>query len=380
MKVLVVNFEYPPLGGGGGVATMHLAIELAKRDHEVHVLTTRYKGLSFYEFTEGVHIYRVPVWRRTRLEAATLISLITFVPMAWWKGWRLTRQIKFDVINAHFVVPSGLVAVLLSKIKHLPLVVTLIGGDVYDPSKRLSPHRYGIVRGIVRWICSQAQMVTAISQDTAERARRLHGVKNKIVVIPIGIARKATVPRLPRLDQSKLKAVTIGRLIPRKQYQCLLEAWKYTANIELTIIGSGPQENFLRGQAEKFDVSNRVHWAGFVSEEEKTRLLTEADIYVSAASHEGFGIVFLEACQAGLPIVATNVGGQLDFLQNEKNALLVPVHNSQALAEAVNRLVKDSELRNKMSLNNLQIVKDYFWDQLAIKFEAVLKEAKQIKV
>jgi L-malate glycosyltransferase len=377
MKVLVVNFEYPPLGGGGGVATMHLVQELVKFGHEMHVLTTWHKGLKREETVDGVRIHRVLVWGRRRLEAASLISLFGFVPMAWWTGWRLGRHVKFDVVNAQFVVPSGVVAVVLAKMWRVPLVVSLIGGDIYDPSKVMSPHRHWWMRIVVRWICHQAQALTAISRDTIQRARDLHGIKSEIEVVPIGIERKNLEVRQKKEDKKCLTAVTIGRLIVRKQCNILLEAWCRIENVKLVIIGSGPEAENLRRQADDLGINDKIVWAGFVSEEDKQRYLAEADMYVSAASHEGFGIVFLEAMAAGLPIVATNVGGQLDFLKEKKNALLVPVGDKDALIAAVNRLVNDYDLRTRMGENNSQKVQEYFWDKLAAQFEKVLNRVKK---
>ena len=376
MKLLVVNFEYPPLGGGGGVATKDLVEELVTRGHDVFVLTTWYKGLAYEETIAGVKIRRVPVIGRRRLEAATLISLFSFVPRALWVGWRICQQEKFDVINAQFVLPSGLVALGLAKLGKIPMVVSLIGGDIYDPSKSMSPHRHWWLRIAVNYVCRQAVALTAISQDTAERAREFHNVKKEIFVVPIGIPRRENKVVKQHSTSPAKKIVTIGRLIPRKQYPVLLEALKKLPGMELVVIGSGPLEEELKKKTHEFELVNRVKWAGHVSENEKAAILAEADIYVSSASHAGFGLVFLEAMAAGLPIVATNVGGQLDFLEQNKNALLVPANDTESLVKALVKLANDLELRRRMSDNNLTKVKDYYWDNLAGKFEAVLAGKK----
>ena len=102
MNILIVNFEYPPLGGGGGVATRQFSEELAKR-HTIHILTTGFKGLASYEVANKVVIHRVPVWGRSSLPTASLLSMISFVLSAFWFGVGICGREKFDVINAQFV-------------------------------------------------------------------------------------------------------------------------------------------------------------------------------------------------------------------------------------------------------------------------------------
>ena len=301
MNILIFNFEYPPLGGGGGVATAQFAHELAKT-HTVHVITTGFKDLPSEEVDHGVFVHRVRVLGRFSLPTATLFSLLMYVPMAILRALPLCRELAFDVLNAQFVVPSGLPAWFISWFFNIPLVISFIGGDVYDPSKIMSPHRHFLLRYLIKFLSSKAQGLTAISEDTKSRVIEYHRVTKDIVVCPLGY-----VPREVAyfssaelgLPENTPTAVTIGRLIPRENYPVLLNAWKNIDNGHLVIIGDGPIKAELESMIADLGLQDKVHMVGFVSEDKKLQYLAGADVFVSGAQHEGFGIVFLEAMSQG---------------------------------------------------------------------------------
>lgn len=374
---MIINFEYPPLGGGGGIATAQLAEELSTR-HQVHVLTTCYGDLDRVQLINGVTVVRVPVIGRRSLPTASLLSLLSFVPMAVWQGVGLCRKNHFDVINAQFALPSGLVGVILAKCFGLPFVLSFIGGDVYDPSKGTSPHRYWIFRWLIRYLAGAATKRTAISRDTKMRVEQLHGVTQPISVIPIGLKVKKFSPSSREalgLPVGSPIAISVGRLIPRKGFEALIRAWKDIKEGLLVIIGDGPLKDELANLVRQLNLQERVKLLGFVSEDQKQRFLRAADVYVSAASHEGFGIVFLEAMEVGLPIVAINNGGHTDFLTDDRNAVLVPPDNDAIFVSVLRQILADENLRHRLGENNKKEVKNYYLENMVMRFEEILKQA-----
>src|SRR5690242_18107975 len=131
MRILFCNFEYPPLGGGGGVINALLAQELATR-HEVTVLTSRALGLAPEAIEKGVKIVRAPVYLRRQEAVASISSMFSFILSGLGRGKKLLATEEYDIINTHFVLPSGPVGDALSRISRIPNVLTVHGGDLYD--------------------------------------------------------------------------------------------------------------------------------------------------------------------------------------------------------------------------------------------------------
>ncbi len=375
MKILIINYEYPPLGGGGGIETKDLAVELAKK-HEVHVLTTAYRGLPAKEVSGNVIIHRVPVLARKSLPTATLTSLVTFFPAALIYGLFLLPRIRPDIINSHFVIPSGLPAVILSTLFRVPFVLTLIGGDIYDPSKGISPHRHSFLRFVIKRIMRRADKITAISHDTKERAIRYYNAPEGIEVIPLGFVPPILNEKVELKKDGKTHYVSIGRLVPRKGYFDLLKAFSLMKNkkAELHIIGDGPLLDELRSESDKLGIASQVVLHGRVDEQEKYSILKRCDVYVSASHHEGFGICFLEAMHAGLPIISTNIGGQTDFLVPGKNAYLVPVHDIEKISLLMDKLAQDEAERRKMGDQNGKDVENYYIENTTRRYELIFND------
>jgi len=377
MKILIINYEYPPLGGGGGIETQDLAEQLAKT-HEVTVLTTGFHNLPRKEIRKGVNIHRVPVLGRTDLPTATMLSMVSFFPSALIYGLFLMPKIKPEIINAHFTIPSGLPAAFLAKIFKKPFVLTLIGGDIYDPSKGISPHRHGVLRWLNRKIMRCANKLTAISHDTKERAIRYYQAPEGIEVIPLGFVPPIFIPtnRALESNNNEKSFVSIGRLVPRKGYFDLLRAFATVENknVILHIIGDGPLLPEMKDEAQKLGIDKNVVFHGHVTDERKYQILNESDVYVSASHHEGFGICFLEAMYAGLPILSTNIGGQTDFLVPGRNAILVNVKDVVKITKAMNQFVADENLRKTMGAANRRDVENFFIENIARRFEIIFQD------
>jgi glycosyltransferase involved in cell wall biosynthesis len=379
MKILVFNYEYPPLGGGGGVASALLAEELAHR-HRVYVITSAFGDLPRHEVRDGVEIVRVPVLGRRSPSYASLVSLLSYPPSAWVAAARLLARERFDVIHSHFAVPGGPASLPPARLAGLPQILSLHGGDIYDPSKWLSPHRSRLLRATVTGVLRRSQIVVAQSTNTRDNTYRFYGYRGPIELIPLGIRQPPVEPASRAalgLPQGVFLTVTVGRLIQRKAIQVMLRALSQPgcADVHLAIVGSGPELDSLQRLAAELGIAERVQFLGQVNETRKWQVLRASDAYVSSTMHEGFGLVYLEGMAAGLPVVTPNYGGQVDFLRDGETGFLVPPEDADALAAAIARLRADPALGARMGRTNLERTPQYRIERCAEAYERLFERA-----
>ena len=381
-RLLVVCYEYPPFSGGGGIALQGIARELARR-HTVHVLTGAARGEPAESRDGDVLVFRAPGWPRQRASHSSLASMVGFWPFGTWHGYKLLSRYGYDLINTWFAVPSGPTGVHLAAKARLPHVLTLAGGDIYDPVKRHTPDKSRLVAAVVRRVLEAADLRIAVSSDLARRAVELHGCPQPLEVVPLGLAparpRPSTEGRADRrtlgLDPQAVYVVSLARLVRRKNLAALVEACALAGagNVRLLLLGDGPERRALERLARERGLGGRVLFKGFVDEAEKEALLRAADIFALPSLHEAFGLVYLEAMRAGLPIVATRPGGQEDFLEDGVTAHLVEAGDPEALAAALTRLAGDPPARRRMAAAARAAAAAVTTEAAAARYEALFE-------
>ena len=377
MKILMVNYEYPPLGGGGGIAMMEVAEELGKR-HSVHVLTSAAPGVAtvWRHPTVDLTVHRAEVVGRKYRATATFTSMLNFLPSGIRTGNRLAKTIQFDLINTWFAIPSGITGGWIARKNGIPHVLTVIGGDIYDPSKWYSPHRFWPAGQGVKWAVRRADAHVAISSDIADRTRKYFKFDRSIDVIPLGIRRPVAAPASReelKMNPAKKYIVTVGRLVRRKDYPALIRALKALGDedTDLVMIGDGPEAGNLQALTRELGLGDRVHFRGFVDNEVKYQILQNADVFALASLHEGFGVVYLEAMFCGLPIVAANEGGQVDILKDGVTGYLVNAGNVEEMTGALKKLLDDAALRNRVGSHNRESAEQYTIARVTARYEEV---------
>ncbi len=354
-----------------------LAEELAKR-HEVTVLTSRGLGLAASEHRNGVRVERVPVFFRSQTATANIPSMLAFLPMGIRGGRALIKRNHFDVINTHFALPSGPVGDSLATFSGSPNVLSVHGGDLYDPSKITSPHRHWLLRKWIGRLLRRADRVVGQSRNTLANVHQYYDSSIRGLRIPLGIRRPSASPASREdygFSEADVLLVTVGRLVARKASdQLIAMISKLNRNAHLLVIGTGPKEEALRRQASEQGVADRVHFQGFVEESKKLGIMQMCDMFVSTSQHEGFGLVFLEAMALGLPVLCYDHGGQTDFLESDVTGYMVPVNNTADFVKYCQRLIDDAPLRKRMGEENLKVVEALFIDRCAEQYERVFEK------
>ena len=381
--MLVLNYEYPPLGGGGGVASEHLADALVRdRGFDVTVLTACV-GTSVQETRSaaGTVVIRIPCAHvRLHRSSATKAFMLNYVLRATAFVRAHRDRFRIDCVHSHFAVPTGLAGVFVARSLGVPHVLTLIGGEVFEQPLEMRPIRSWWLRRIIRHIIDRSQVVTAISNDTRDAAIATTGTKTPIEVLTLGFAAPADPRPVARGINGPVRIVAVSRLVERKGYNVLLESLSAISRDlwTLTIVGDGPLLQTLQAQAQRLGISDRVHFTGYVSDEAKMRVLTESDLFVLASLHEGLGLVYFEAMYCGLPIVTTDHGGQTDFLSDRRNALLVPPGEVEALRAALALAIADARWRDAAGTANAVDVERQFLSNVVPQYDALLRRAAGI--
>lgn len=374
MRILVINSEYPPIGGGAGNASANIARGLAALGHEVNVLTAHFSDLPRIESRGGVTIHRVAALRRRQDRSGALEQLAFILSASLWTlGW--ARQNRPDAALAFFGMPSGAVAWLLKKIYRIPYIVSLRGGDVpgFRPYDFKTYHK--LIGPFLRLIWHDASAVIANSRGLRDLALAFDS-SIEIPIIPNGV--DAARYTFENREWSPPRILSAGRVVHQKGLDLGLRALAQLKDLdwEWRIAGDGPQTDALQSLARELGIAERVAFLGWQSREDLIKWYHQANLFLFPSRHEGMPNAVLEAMASGLPVVATRIAGNEELVVEGETGLLVQTGNVDELRDALRKMMIDSARREKMGAASRQRVEqNYTWQKAAEQYESFLKRS-----
>ncbi len=367
MNVLMLNYEFPPIGGGAANANLCLLKEFAgKDDLRVDVLTSAAKpGFFAEQFSENITIYKVGLHKKS-LHLWRRIEVIEWLIKARGHYRRLVRENKYDLTHAFFGFPTGYLCERGAGA--MPYIISLRGSDVPGSNVRLQLD-YKVLAPIFRRIWRNAAALVACSEGL--KARALEFLPSvSIEVIPNGVDLERFRPMEGREKDERLRLLTVGRLSATKRVEMLIEAVEILHNdnikVHLTIVGSGAMEGRLRQMIEDKGLGRIVEMAGHIETDEMPALYRQSDILVSATMQEGMSNAMLEAMACGLPIVTTRCEGVEELVGD--NGTVLGEADAEAIAGAVKKIAHDREGYRRMSEAARNRVNSFTWSSVADRY------------
>jgi L-malate glycosyltransferase len=348
MKILMLNYEFPPIGGGGGQAHQSLLKQYAGRPGlEVEVLTSAPEPELFTEqFADNIIIHRAGIHKRD-LHLWRRSEVIEWLRKATRCYRSLVRTGAYDLVHAFFGFPTGWLCYRTAR--QLPYILSLRGSDVPGDNARLQLE-YKILGPLVfKPIWKHASALIACSQGLKTRALKFFP-SAEIDVIPNGIDLERFSPA-PESAGTSLRLLTVGRLSTTKRLPLLIDAvetlGKEGCPVRLTIVGGGALESQLRQMLDEKNIRGAVTLVGRRSAEQMPETYRSHDLYVSASAQEGMSNAMLEAMASGLPIVTTRCEGVDELIAD--NGIVVNAPAPAELAKAIRTLAENSSMRKAMA-------------------------------
>ena len=370
LKVLMVTGIFPPDIGGPATYVPEISSELVKRGHRVTVVTLS----DTLDYDDRSYSFRVHRIRRSIFKPLRFLLTVMRI-------FREGRHAQVLYVNGLY-----LEAVIANYWLRKPMVQKIVGdwaweraankGWVKDNFEEFQKRKYGL----------KVEMLKALRSFCGRRAESLiapsHYLARVITTWGVSASRIFVVYNAVELPsfaattvplKTRMNIVTVGRLVPWKQIDHLIEALAEIEDAGLVIVGDGPERTRLEDLVRATKLTDRIYFAGQRSQEETLDLMTACDLFVLNSSYEGFPHVVLEAMCAGLPVVATEVGGTPELVRDGENGLLIAPNANGALASTLRKLLSCSAERQRLAAGGRETTQRFQRSVMIKATEAALR-------
>jgi glycosyltransferase involved in cell wall biosynthesis len=338
LRILCLNYEYPPVGGGGGRIAHRINAGLVARGHAVRVQTAGLRHLSARETVDGVEIFRAESFRKKE-DTCTVPEMALYLATSLLPALRHIREWRPHVIHAHFAVPTGALAYAVHRLTGVPYVLTAHLGDVPGGVPEQTAGLFRLIEPLTRPIWKRAAAVTAVSTFVAELAERAYSRKAEVVLngITLGPRPDIRVHAPPRL-------LMVGRLSMQKNPVLAIRALALVRDLpwEFHVIGDGPFRAEMERLARELNIESRVRFLGWLDSANVAAEMRGADALLMTSLSEGLPMAAIEALDRGLAVVSSRIGGVSDVIEDGVNGALCEL-TPESFAAALRAILSDPE-------------------------------------
>ena len=362
----MLNYEFPPLGGGAANATYYLLKEFSKfKDLNIDLVTSSTEKYKIEQFSNNIKIHYLDINKKGNIHFQSSKDLLTYS----WKARKyckdLIKKSQYDLCHAFFGIPCGYIAMKLG----LPYIVSLRGSDVPFHNPKFKTLDKLFFRRLSMKVWKRSMSVIANSEDLKNSALKTNP-DQKIGVISNGINIEEFKPSFKDAKKDKITMISTGRITKVKGFDYAIEGLKDLKDVELKLVGDGNLITELQDLSRKLNV--KTTFTGIVPHNEIATHLKEADIFISSSLNEGMSNSLLEAMACGLPIIATDTGGSKELIKN--NGFVIKKESSNEIKNAIEKYIKNRDLISLHSKNSRKIAENLSWKIVAQKYHQEYKK------
>lgn len=367
----MLNYEFPPLGGGAGNATYYLLKEFAKKDDiKIDLITSSVEGYQENNFSENIRIFFLDIGKGGNLHYQSNWDLIKYSRKAYRKAKELKKYNSYDLVHAFFGIPCGYLAMKLG----LPYVVSLRGSDVPFYNERFYWLDKLIFKKLSKKIWVKAAVVTVNSCGLKELALKSSPTQ-PIEVIYNGIDTDEFRPLASAVGN--FTVISTSRLIKRKGMEYLLDAFikfrKKCPNSKLLIAGKGNLEAMLKEKALNSGYGDNIEFLGAVIHKKMPEVYRQADIFILPSLNEGMSNSLLEAMASGLAVVATDTGGTKELVDSS-NGIIIKKSDTKSIYDALKKLYQSKNLLESMKKSSREKAQKMSWEEMAKRYSIIYEK------
>ncbi len=363
MRVLMLNNEFPPLGGGTGTVNRALLERFAQVPGlEIDLITSALgKRPEEERFAERIRILKVPV-NNQNIHHSTNRELLTYAGRALPFALKRHHVSPYDFCFAWSAVPAGGIALALRRLAGLRYLVRVCGPDIPGFERRYTGV-YPVLSPVIRAVWRGAAIVVAKCEREAEMIRAVDS-RVEVSLVANGVDLSIFQPGDAIPNNGPLRLLCVARLIERKGQHHLIEAVKRLTNsgidVTLDLVGTGDAKAANEVQAQALGIGDRVRFVGYVRREEIAARYAAAHVFVLPSYNEGMSVATLEAMAAGLPVVVTRTGGA-ELVEEDINGLTFDWADVDTLTTHLRRLATDRALARQLGAASRMHAARFTW-------------------